>query len=147
MTYSTNTRIKNQNLSYIIFISIVGSFAGILFGMDTGVISGALPFIKTAYKTSDITEEWIVGGILAGAFIGAIISNWLCKYYGRKITLLICGLLYILGSLLSASAQSPNILICYRILLGIAVGMSSYVSPLYLSEISPKSIRGRLVNL
>ena len=145
--HPNNKNNKVKNTSYIVFIGIMGAFAGILFGMDTGVISGALPLIKNVYKTSDTMEEWITSGILIGAFIGAIGSNWLCRYYGRKTTLLICGVIYIIGSILSAVSISPFMLVWFRILLGLAVGMSSYVSPLYLSEISPKKIRGRLITL
>ncbi|RJS92399.1 sugar porter family MFS transporter [Salinisphaera sp. Q1T1-3] len=127
-------------------IGFVAALAGLLFGMDIGVISGALPLIKDAFAISDFMQEMIVSAMMLGAAIGAAGSGTISRRYGRRRTLLISGLVFALGAIACALSWSPGALVGARILLGIAVGMSSYIAPIYLSEIAPEYIRGRLIS-
>jgi SP family galactose:H+ symporter-like MFS transporter len=123
------------------------ALAGLLFGLDLGVISGALKFIGEDFGIGTIRKEEIVSALLWGATAGAILSGWVSKHLGRKPTLLIAAVIFALGSLASAVATSAGILIGVRVFLGVAVGMASFTAPLYLSEIAPKQIRGAMISM
>ncbi|WP_068470236.1 sugar porter family MFS transporter [Candidatus Protochlamydia phocaeensis] len=133
-----------------LYLASAAGFAalgGLLFGYDTGVISGAILFIRKEFALSTFSIEMVVSAVLLGAILGASCAGVLSDYMGRKKLLLGTALLFILGSLGSALASSSAWLIFSRILVGIAIGMSSMATPLYLAEISPASIRGMLVSL
>lgn len=128
-------------------VSMSAALAGILFGFDTGVISGAIIFIKQQFYLSALQTELIVGAVLLGALIGAISSGRLTDRYGRKKLLILSALLFVIGTLLSALAANTNALVAGRLILGLAIGNSSFSAPLYLSEISQKEHRGFMVGL
>ncbi|MFC0269493.1 sugar porter family MFS transporter [Kushneria aurantia] len=137
---------KRQNRPMIYVIGAIAALAGLLFGMDIGVISGALPFIEKEFSVSDQTQEIIVSAMMFGAAFGAASGGYLSRRFGRKITLAVSGVVFIGGALLSALSWSPQALIGARVLLGLAVGISSYIAPMYLSEIAPERIRGTLIS-
>ncbi|RJS93017.1 sugar porter family MFS transporter [Salinisphaera sp. Q1T1-3] len=137
---------KPGDRSIIYIIGAIAALAGLLFGMDIGVISGALPFIEKAFQISDFTQEIIVSSMMFGAAFGAAFSGWLSRRFGRKSTLGVSGAVFVVGALASAIAWSPEALIFARIVLGLAVGISSYIAPVYLSEIAPERIRGTLIS-
>ena len=139
---------KGQHRKPLPIIYIVGpiaALAGLLFGMDIGVISGALPLIAEAFHASDLVQEMIVAAMMAGAAVGAIGGGWLSHRFGRRVTLLISGVIFVVGAVGCAVAMSSTTLIVMRGLLGIAVGISSYIAPIYLSEMSPERNRGALI--
>jgi MFS transporter, SP family, galactose:H+ symporter len=132
------------------FVRLAALFAalgGLLFGYDTGVISGALIFIKRDFNLTTIAEEIVVSGVLLGATIGAIIGGRMADRFGRRRVLLVTATIFGVGALASALAPTPEILIASRILLGIAIGLSSTTVPVYLSEVSPPDARGWIVSL
>ena len=132
------------------FIYIVGftaALAGLLFGVDIGVISGALPFIKNTFHLTYNQEEFVVSSVLAGAVVGAIISGVVSRFLGRRQAILISAVIFIVGALLSAAATSYEMLVGIRIFLGVALGLASFTAPLYLAEVAPKKIRGFLIAL
>jgi MFS transporter, SP family, galactose:H+ symporter len=132
------------------FVQIAALFAalgGLLFGYDTGVISGALIFIKRDFSLTTIAEEIVVSGVLLGATMGAILGGQMADRFGRRRVLLVTATIFGVGALASALASSPGILIASRIVLGIAIGLSSTNVPVYLSEVSPPAARGRIVSL
>ncbi|RCL03361.1 MAG: Sugar porter (SP) family MFS transporter [Candidatus Tokpelaia sp. JSC161] len=139
-----NTTSKKRT---IITICVLGAVAGLLFGLDTGVMSGALQFVAKEFYLSDAMQERVMSTLMLGAALGAVVSGWLSYYIGRKYSLLIASILFIIGSLLCAFSSSVETLISARILLGLAVGVASYAAPLYLSEISPEQIRGSMISL
>lgn len=126
---------------------LLGALAGLLFGLDIGVISGALPFIAKQYALTDQVQEWIVSSMMLGAAIGALSAGWLSLRLGRNYSLMLSAVLFIAGALLSAFAWGADPLIAARLLLGIAVGIASFAAPLYLSEIAPERSRGALISL
>jgi MFS transporter, SP family, galactose:H+ symporter len=131
----------------IYFIGFTAALAGLLFGLDIGVISGALPFVKNAFKLSIEAEGTVVSALLWGAVIGTLLSGMLSNKFGRRKTILISAVIFVLGSILCAIAQSEMLLIGARLFLGLAVGVASFTAPLYLSEISPQKVRGSLISM
>lgn len=129
------------------FIAFAAGMAGLLFGLDIGVISGALPFITTHFDLTHQLQEWVVSAMMLGAALGAVSTGWISFKLGRKASLTAGAALFIIGSLGSSLAPNVPILIIARVLLGFAVGIASYVAPLYLSEMSEKESRGKLISM
>ena len=132
------------------FVYVAASFAalgGLLFGYDTGVISGALIFIKREFGLTTAAEEVVVSGVLLGATIGAIFGGKAADLFGRRRVLLVTAAIFGIGALASAVAPSPAILIISRVVLGLAIGLASTNVPVYLSEVAPPHARGWVVSL
>ena len=132
---------------WLYVVAIVASLGGLLSGYDTGVISGALLFINETWILPDTLQGFLVSSVLIGAVIGAATNGILADIFGRKKIILATALIFILGSVMCAFAPNVYILIISRIFVGFAVGIVNFVVPLYLSEISPKNLRGTLVSL
>jgi MFS transporter, SP family, galactose:H+ symporter len=129
------------------FIAGVAALGGLLFGYDTGVISGALLFIREAFALSATMQGILVAIVLAGAAIGAAGAGFLSDRFGRRRVILAAALLFVLGAVLSALAPGLTVLLGGRFLVGLAIGIASMLTPLYLAEISPASDRGAVVSL
>lgn len=138
---------RYNNNYFLIVITAVAALAGILFGFDTGVVSGAILFINDEYSLNNQTNGLVVSAVLLGALMGAICSGRLADYLGRRKLLLIDALIFVVGTLATAIAPSIEMIIIGRIIVGVAIGIASYVAPLYISEISPAKYRGALVSL
>lgn len=138
---------KVNTSSYGYFVCIVGACIGLLFGLDIGVIAGALPHITKEFMLSPEQQGFIVSIILIGAVVGVFVCKPLSIKYGRRKTLLIAVILYTVGAILSGFAPSYDALIMARFLLGIALGMASLIAPLYLGEIAPKRLRGAVISV
>lgn len=140
------TGIRASGNGMLVRISIIAAIGGLLFGFDTGVISGALLYLKKDLNANDVAQEWIVSVLLLGAILGAILSGYLADKLSRKWTKVISGTIYVIGALGCAFAVSIPMLIGFRFLLGLSVGTASFVAPLYISEVSPPRVRGGLVS-
>lgn len=138
---------RTSNKAMTFFVCFLAALAGLLFGLDIGVIAGALPFIAKEFSVTAHQQEWIVSSMMFGAAVGAVGSGWMSSRLGRKKSLMIGAILFVIGSLWSAMAPNPEMLIVARVLLGLAVGVASYTAPLYLSEIAPEKIRGSMISL
>jgi MFS transporter, SP family, galactose:H+ symporter len=145
MSPQSNTPEKLSPIVY--FIGLTAALAGLLFGLDVGVISGALGFIQENFSVSDQILEFIVSSLLWGAVFGTLISGFLSNRFGRRKTILISAVIFVLGSIICSVAADPHILILARFFLGIAVGVASFTAPLYLSEISPQRVRGSMISM
>ena len=132
---------------WLYIVAIVASLGGLLSGYDTGVISGALLFINETWILPDTLQGFLVSSVLIGAVIGAATNGVLADIFGRKKIIMATAVIFILGSLMCAFAPNVYILILSRIFVGFAVGIVNFVVPLYLSEVSPKNLRGTLVSL
>lgn len=132
---------------WLYVVAIIASLGGLLSGYDTGVISGALLFINESWNLADTTQGLLVSSVLIGAVIGAATNGVLADVFGRKKIIMATAVIFIVGSVLCAFAPNIYILIASRIFVGFAVGIVNFVVPLYLSEISPKHLRGTLVSL
>ncbi|XP_061360183.1 inositol transporter 1-like [Gastrolobium bilobum] len=134
---------------YILGLAAVAGIGGMLFGYDTGVISGALLYIKDdfeAVRQSNFLQETIVSMAIAGAIIGAAAGGWVNDAYGRKMATLIADVIFIFGAIGMAAAPDPYVLILGRLLVGVGVGIASVTAPVYIAEASPSEIRGSLVS-
>lgn len=132
---------------YVFFIALIAALSGILFGYDTGVISGAILFITKQFHLSSASNGFVVSSVLLGACAGALISGRMTDLIGRKIMLILDSILFIAGTLTTALASTITVLVVGRIIVGVAIGIASFTAPLYISEIAPKQYRGALVSL
>jgi SP family galactose:H+ symporter-like MFS transporter len=130
-----------------VFTCVLAALAGLMFGLDIGVISGATQFIQHDFGVSDHVIELIVSGMMLGAALGALLAGWMSAALGRKRSLILGAVLFVIGSLLCGFAWSPYTLIAARIVLGLAIGISTFTAPLYLAEVAPEYIRGAMVSL
>jgi SP family sugar:H+ symporter-like MFS transporter len=128
-------------------IYFFGALGGVLFGYDTGVISGALLFIPNAFKLSPFLQGAIVASLLLGAMIGAAFAGRLSDRLGRRLLIIIAAVIFTVGALLAAASPTVWVLIAARFIIGLAVGSAALVVPLYLSEIAPTEIRGAIAGL
>lgn len=126
-------------------ICFVASLGGVLFGFDTAVISGTFGMVESQLELSKLQVGWFGSSALIGAIAGALIAGKLSDKYGRKPMLVLSAILYFVSALLSAVPPDYYWLIWARLLGGIGVGIASVLSPLYISELAPAQIRGRLV--
>src|SRR5258708_36575214 len=136
-----------QSPYFIQITAGTAAIAGLLFGFDTGVISGAILFIKREFGLTPFTEELLVSAALLGAVCGAALSGKIHELGGRKRTLFGTACLFGVGSILCAVATDVGVLIAGRIAVGLAIGVASYSAPLYIGEIAPREVRGGLVTL
>lgn len=134
---------------FVLRLAFSAGIGGLLFGYDTGVISGALLYIRDDFPSVDkktVLQETIVSMAVAGAIIGAAVGGWSNDKYGRRSSILAADFLFFVGAVLMAAAQNPYMLIVGRVFVGLGVGIASMTSPLYISEASPAKIRGALVS-
>jgi sugar porter (SP) family MFS transporter len=131
---------------FVLKISLLAALGGLLFGYDTGVISGALLYIQRDLHAGDLAKSWIVAGLLVGAVFGALAGGRLADLISRRWTLLAAGVVYVGAALAAALSQSAGQLVAARMVLGLAVGAASAVVPLYIAEQTPPKIRGGTVS-
>ena len=139
--------IKKQNKTLVAVIATVAATGGLLFGFDTGVISGAIPFFQEAFGITDSWVEIITTAGLVGAVIGAMSSGRIADIVGRKKVILASAIIFMIGAVWSGMSPGPVMLVFARLFLGIAIGVSSFAVPLYIAEISPTKSRGTLVSM
>lgn len=131
---------------YVAGITLVATLGGLLFGYDTAVISGAIGYLKSHFELTGAEMGWAASSALVGSFAGAALAGWLSLTLGRKKTLLLAALLFAISAIGTALPQSLTELVIYRIIGGAGVGIASMTSPMYIAEIAPANIRGRLVS-
>ncbi|PPL02144.1 MFS transporter [Parapedobacter indicus] len=136
-------------LIYVSFLACVAALGGFLFGFDTAVISGALsPLIRYFDLASQpALQGWLVSSVVLGSVVGALLSGYLSDRLGRKPTLVWVGILFLISSIGAAASGTFFLFVCFRLMAGIAVGIAAMVSPLYIAEVAPMEIRGRMVAL
>ncbi|MEV7378485.1 sugar porter family MFS transporter [Streptomyces lydicus] len=131
---------------FIVGIAAIAALGGALFGYDTGVISGALPFMEDHFGLTSLGEGVITSALLIGAAFGSLIGGRMSDALGRRNSLLWAGAVFIGGAMAVAVSPGVPVMTAARFVLGLAVGSASVITPLYLSEIAPPHIRGRLVS-
>jgi SP family galactose:H+ symporter-like MFS transporter len=132
---------------YVLLVASVAALGGLLFGYDTGVISGAILFISRDFSLSTRLQEFTISVVLVGCIGGAAIAGAVADAIGRRLTLLAAGVIFLIGALASAFTPDETILLVGRFIVGIGIGFSSVVAPLYISEVAPATVRGALVSL
>lgn len=134
-----------NNRLFIFWVTAIGALGGFLFGYDTGVVSGALIFIKQEFHLTTFLQEVIVSSVVLGALCGALMSGWLADSFGRKFLLRLAALAFFTSTLLTTFSHQINWLIAGRFITGLAIGVTSYTAPLYIAEMAPAKFRGSLV--
>ena len=124
-----------------------GALGGLLFGYDTGVISGAILFINEEFGLTPFLEGLVVASLLLGAAVGAASAGPLSDRLGRRNIVIIAAILFTIGAVGAALAPNVGVLVLFRVVLGLAVGSAALIVPLYLSEIAPTQIRGAITSL
>ncbi|KAJ4756455.1 Inositol transporter 1 [Rhynchospora pubera] len=145
---SSKKEISFWSNKYVLGLTTTAGIGGLLFGYDTGVISGALLYIRDEFKAvndNSVLQETIVSMAVVGAMIGAAAGGWVNDAYGRKKATLLADVLFIIGSFVMCIAPDPNILILGRLFVGVGVGIASVTAPVYIAEAAPSEIRGGLV--
>ena len=133
--------------SYVILISVIAALGGLLFGFDTAVISGTINFIQPYFELSEAELGWTVSSLLFGCIAGVFIAGKAGDHYGRKKVLMLAAFLFFLSAIGSSSAHSLYFFLASRVLGGVAVGVASILSPMYIAELAPAKYRGTLVSM
>ncbi|AXJ10117.1 sugar porter family MFS transporter [Arthrobacter sp. PM3] len=126
-------------------VTIVSTFGGLLFGYDTGVINGALPYMQADLGLTPLTEGLVTSSLLFGAAFGALFGGRLADRHGRRKMIMVLALVFLAGTLACTFAPTTEVMILARLILGLAVGGASVTVPVYLAEVSPSDRRGRIV--
>lgn len=138
---------NRKGSAYVFVISLTAGLGGFLFGFDTAVISGAINFLRVQFHLDAVSEGWIMSSALAGCVAGAAIAGYLADRHGRKMVLLLSAFLFMISAVGCALAATPAFLVIARITGGIGVGFAAMVAPMFISEVAPAAVRGRLVSL
>lgn len=137
----------DQQKRYVYYISLVATVGGFLFGFDTAVIAGAIGFLKEHFQLNSLQEGWAVSAVLVGCIFGAGFSGTVSDRYGRKRVLFLSAILFLISAIGAALPQSVTQFAVARFIGGLGIGAASLISPLYIAEVAPARIRGRLVSL
>jgi MFS transporter, SP family, major inositol transporter len=142
-----DTRAPGAHKRFLTKLTIISTLGGLLFGYDTGVISGALLYLRDDLQLSSLEEGTVVSSLLFGAVLGALLGGKLADALGRRGTILICAMLFLVGALGSGFAPGVGLMVVARLILGLGVGAASVTVPLYLAEMAPAHRRGRMVTI
>ena len=143
----TMTLASRGSTFYVYLASIVAATSGLLFGFDIAVINGALLFLQRQFGLTEVQTEVAASSLLIGCVLGASIAGWMSDRFGRRKVLMIAAILFAVSSVGAALPRTMNEFIAARFLGGIAIGMASVLAPVYIAEVAPARIRGRLVSL
>jgi MFS transporter, SP family, major inositol transporter len=142
------TRSSGQYTGFLVKLTVISTLGGLLFGYDTGVISGALLSLRADLNLTAFSEAVVVSSLLfPGAAVGALLGGRLADWLGRKGSLLVCAGLFLVGALICSTAPNVGVMVAGRILLGFGVGAAATTCPLYLAEMAPAHRRGRMVTI
>jgi SP family arabinose:H+ symporter-like MFS transporter len=142
-----NDTVATKSSLYLYMVCLVAALGGFLFGFDTAVISGTITLVKNDFDLNSVSEGWYVSCALLGCIIGVSFSGKLSDKYGRKIVLIISAVLFLASAIGCIYSDSFAILIIFRLIGGLGIGVASMVSPLYISEFAPSRLRGMMVSL
>lgn len=129
----------------VVLTAAIAGLGGLLFGYDTGVIAGALLFIKPEFDLGSFAQGLVVAAVPIGAVFGALVAGPAADNYGRRLMILVSAGVFIVGALASAAAPGVEVLVLARIVIGVAIGVASAAAPVYISEVAPPESRGQLV--
>jgi sugar porter (SP) family MFS transporter len=132
---------------YALMIAVAAALGGLLFGYDTSVISGAILFVRQQFALTSFETELAVSSVLAGAALGAAVAGSFGDRYGRRPVLIVNALLFGVFAVLTGMANGLLLFLLARFVVGVAVGIASMLTPLYIAELAPPKIRGALVTL
>jgi len=136
-----------MNDRFVLLISSTAALGGLLFGFDTAIISGTIPYIQSYFRLDPVSLGWAVGSGIIGCAIGSLAAGYFADRYGRKAALILCALLFAASGIGVALSTTLYTFISFRIIGGLGVGTAAMVSPMYIAEIAPGRRRGQLVAL
>ena len=138
---------ESVNIGFVIFISIVATIGGFLFGYDSGVINGTVDGLQSAFQSESVGTGFNVSSMLLGCAVGAFFAGWLAERLGRRSLLLVAAVFFLISAWGSGVASSSGEFVFYRIIGGLAVGAASVMAPAYIAEVSPARYRGMLTSI
>lgn len=136
-----------MNNRFVVLVSVTAALGGLLFGFDTAIISGTIPYIQVYFKLDAVMLGWAVSSGLVGCAVGSLMAGGLADKYGRRNALILCAILFAISGLGAAISTPFMSFVLFRIIGGVGVGAAAMVSPMYIAEVAPASQRGRLVAL
>jgi sugar porter (SP) family MFS transporter len=135
-----------KGINRFVYIAVgIAALGGLLFGYDTGVISGAILFVKSDFSLSPTMEEIVVSAVLVGAVVGAATGGAMTGRFGRRWMIIVAGIIFTLSAIATALAPTVGWLVGARVASGIGIGIASFISPMYIAELVPTKVRGSLV--
>jgi SP family xylose:H+ symportor-like MFS transporter len=150
-TLNTLTMTKNRKNLILIFVSTVAALGGFLFGYDTGVINGTQFYFSKYFELSPAIKGWVVGSALIGCFFGAILAGPLSRSFGRKHSLILSAILFTISAwgsgLPSFIPEAISFLVTFRLIGGLGIGIASMNAPIFIAELAPARLRGRMVTI
>jgi SP family sugar:H+ symporter-like MFS transporter len=138
---------RTSRFAYVIALSSVAALGGFLFGFDSAVINGAVEALASAFGTRAATTGFAVASVLLGCAVGAFTAGRVADIHGRRPTMLLNAVLFLISAFATGAAGSPEFFIASRLLGGLAIGAASVLAPMYIAEVAPAAIRGRLASL
>jgi sugar porter (SP) family MFS transporter len=135
------------SIRYLVLVCLVATLGGLLFGYDTAVISGAIGFLETRFALDSTWSGWAASSALAGCVLGAAVAGMASDRFGRRGVLVVSAILFLVSAIGTAIPRNLTEFILFRIVGGVGVGAASMTSPMYIAEISPARIRGRMVSV
>ncbi|HEX7260181.1 MAG TPA: MFS transporter, partial [Luteolibacter sp.] len=133
------------NLSYLLPICLVATLGGLLFGYDTGVISGAIEPLTAKFGLSDFMKGWASGCVIVGCAVGVLFVGPISDRFGRKVAMFLAALMFLASAIGTAIPNDIITFIVFRFIGGLGIGIASISTPMYIAEITPAHIRGRMV--
>ena len=132
---------------YLLLVCLVATLGGLLFGYDTAVISGAIGFLQTHFELDATLKGWAASSALVGCILGVTVAGGLSDRFGRRSVLVLSAILFLVSAIGTAMPRTFAEFVFFRIVGGVGVGAASMTSPMYIAEISPARIRGRMVSV
>ena len=132
---------------YLTLLSLVAALGGLLFGYDTAVISGAIGFMQAHFQLTATATGWAASCTLLGCVVGAALAGTLSDHVGRRWVLVLSAVLFLVSAIGTALPRNLTEFVVFRMICGLAVGAASITSPMYIAEISPARLRGRMVSV
>src|SRR5215467_7102405 len=143
----TTVQATTASSTYVIGLSSVAALGGFLFGFDSGVINGAVDALSRAYGTRAATTGFAVASVLLGCALGAFVAGTIADRHGRRPTMLLNAVLFLFSAVATGMAGTAGFFIAARLVGGLAIGAASVLAPMYISEVAPSHMRGRLASL
>ncbi len=145
MNNSNSHTVHPSNLAYLLPVCLVATLGGLLFGYDTGVISGAIEPLTVKFALGDFMKGWVSGCVLVGCAAGVLLVGPISDRYGRKVAMFLAALMFLASSIGTAVPDDVVTFIIFRIIGGLGIGIASISTPMYIAEITPAHVRGRMV--
>ncbi|HTV42266.1 MAG TPA: sugar porter family MFS transporter [Candidatus Sulfotelmatobacter sp.] len=147
LSTSTNIAAARTRLAYLLPICLVATLGGLLFGYDTGVISGAIEPLSARFALTDFMKGWASGCVLIGCAAGVLLVGPISDRFGRRTAMFLAALMFLASAIGTALPNDIRVFILFRMICGIGIGVASISTPMYIAEITPAHLRGRLVSV